>query len=414
MLSRGLKMTYDVHKIRADFPALSLQAHGKPLVFLDSAASAQKPAEVVNRMAAFYETSYANVHRGVYELSEKATNAFEEARRKVAAFINAKSENEIVFTRGATESLNLVAATFGAAHLKAGDEIILSQAEHHSNIVPWQILREKTGVEIKVVPVSDDGAFDFETFEKLLSAKTKLVSVMQVSNVLGSVFPVRQIVEKAHAVGAFVCVDGCQGVTHFKTDVQSLGCDFYAFSGHKLYGPTGIGVLYGKESVLKGLPPYQGGGDMIKSVSFEKSVWADVPARFEAGTPAIAQAVGLGYAVDYLSALGMENIAAHEAGLTKILMQALGETDGVRLIGTVPDKVGVAAFTIDGVHAQDASMILDRQGIAVRTGHHCAQPLHERFGVTATIRASVGLYNTQEDIEALAAGVRKAKKMFGV
>ena len=405
-------MTYDVAKIRADFPALSLKAHDKPLVFLDSAASAQKPRVVLERVAKFYETSYANVHRGIYELSEKATDAFERARRTVADFIHADAD-EIVFTRGATESLNLVAATWGAANLKSNDEIILSEAEHHSNIVPWQILRDKIGFRIRVAPVTDDGAFDFDAFAAMLSPKTKLVSVMQVSNVLGSVFPIKKIAAAAHAVGAVVCVDGCQGVTHFKTDVRDLGCDFYAFSGHKLYAPSGVGVLYGRYGVLETLPPYQGGGDMIQSVSFEKSVWARPPARFEAGTPAIAQAVGLGYAVDYLNGLGMENITAYESVLAGKLTRTLSEIKGVRIIGTTPDKVGVAAFVIDGVHPQDAAMILDGQGVAVRTGHHCAQPLHDRFGLKATIRASVGLYTTAEEIDRLADAVRKAQKLFG-
>ena len=389
-------------------------AHKKPLVFLDSAASAQKPKQVIDAMAAFYETSYANVHRGVYELSEKATDAFEAARRKIAAFIGAESENEIIFTRGATESLNLVAQTVSLARLKAGDEIIISQAEHHSNIVPWQLWRDRLGFKIKVAPVRDDGSFDFDAFKALLSDKTKLVSVMQVSNVLGTVFPIRDIVKAAHDAGALACVDGCQGVTHFPVDVRDSDCDFYAFSGHKLYGPTGIGVLYGKKSVLETLEPYQCGGDMIKSVSFDKSVWADLPAKFEAGTPAIVQAVGLGCAIDYLNALGMENVAAHEAVLAKKLTETLQNIRGVRLIGTAKDKAGVASFVIDGVHPQDASMILDHTGIAVRTGHHCAQPLHERFGLTASIRASVGLYNTAQEIDVLAQGIEKAKKMFGV
>lgn len=407
-------MTYDVEKIRADFPALQTTAHKKPLVFLDSAASAQKPKQVIDAMAAFYETSYANVHRGVYELSEKATDAFEAARRKIAAFIGAESENEIIFTRGATESLNLVAQTVSLARLKAGDEIIISQAEHHSNIVPWQLWRDRLGFKIKIAPVRDDGSFDFDAFKALLSDKTKLVSVMQVSNVLGTVFPIRDIVKAAHDAGALACVDGCQGVTHFPVDVRDTDCDFYAFSGHKLYGPTGIGVLYGKKSVLETLEPYQCGGDMIKSVSFDKSVWADLPAKFEAGTPAIVQAVGLGCAIDYLNALGMENVAAHEAVLAKKLTETLQNIRGVRLIGTARDKAGVASFVIDGVHPQDASMILDHTGIAVRTGHHCAQPLHERFGLTASIRASVGLYNTAQEIDVLAQGIEKAKKMFGV
>ncbi|MBP3403123.1 MAG: SufS family cysteine desulfurase, partial [Alphaproteobacteria bacterium] len=343
-------MAFDVEKIRADFPALSLTVHDKPLIFLDSAASAQKPLCVLDAMRAQYLNEYANVHRGMYELSEKATLNFERARQKVRRFINAAGDKEIVFTRGATDSINLVAYTWGAANLKAGDEIILSQAEHHSNIVPWQILQERIGFRIKVVPVDDKGDFIFEEYLKLLSGKTKLVSVAHVSNVLGTVFPVKDIIRAAHGAGAVVLLDGCQAATHMPVDVQDLECDFYAFSGHKLYGPTGIGVLYGKLNILKEMPPFEGGGDMIKSVSFEKSVWAEPPARFEAGTPAIMQAVGLGHAIDYVSAIGMDAIDAHERQLCAEMQKEVGAIPGVRIIGNSDNKAAVVSFVADFAH----------------------------------------------------------------
>lgn len=405
-------MTLDVEKIRADFPALSLKVHGKPLIFLDSAASAQKPLCVLETMQSLYQNEYANVHRGMYELSEKATLNFEQARQKVRRFINASSDKEIIFTRGATDSINLVAYTWGAANLKKGDEIILSQAEHHSNIVPWQILKERIGFEIKVVPVDDKGDFIFEEYLKLLNEKTKLVSVLQVSNVLGTIFPVKEIIREAHKIGAVVLIDGCQAATHMPVDMQDLDCDFYAFSGHKLYGPTGIGVLYGKLNLLKEMPPFEGGGDMIKSVSFQKSVWAEPPARFEAGTPAIMQAIGLGHAIDYVNQIGMNEIDAHERALCQKLQQAVAEIQGVRIIGTSDHKAAVVSFVTDFAHPQDLSMILDQEGVAVRTGHHCAQPLHERFGVSVSVRASLGVYNTESDIEAFSQALYKAKRFF--
>lgn len=405
-------MTLDVEKIRADFPALSLKVHGKPLIFLDSAASAQKPLCVLETMQSLYQNEYANVHRGMYELSEKATLNFEQARQKVRRFINASSDKEIIFTRGATDSINLVAYTWGADNLKKGDEIILSQAEHHSNIVPWQILREKIGFDIKVVPVDDKGDFIFDEYLKLLTEKTKLVSVLQVSNVLGTIFPVKEIIQEAHKIGAVVLIDGCQAATHMPVDMQDLDCDFYAFSGHKLYGPTGIGVLYGKLNLLKEMPPFEGGGDMIKSVSFQKSVWAEPPARFEAGTPAIMQAIGLGHAIDYVNQIGMNEIDAHERALCQKLQQAVAEIQGVRIIGTSDHKAAVVSFVTDFAHPQDLSMILDQEGVAVRTGHHCAQPLHERFGVSVSVRASLGVYNTESDIEAFSQALYKAKRFF--
>ena len=405
-------MTYDVEKIRADFPALSLTVHGKPLVFLDSAASAQKPLLVLDAIYHQYQTEYANVHRGMYELSEKATLNFEHARKKVQHFIHAASDKEIVFTRGATDSINLVAYTWGAANLKADDEIILSQAEHHSNIVSWQILQQRLGFTIKVVPVDDNGDFVFEDYLKLLSDKTKLVAVAHVSNVLGTVFPVKDIIEAAHKAGAVVLLDGCQAATHLPLDMQNLDCDFYAFSGHKLYGPTGIGVLYGKKALLDAMPPFEGGGDMIKTVSFEKSVWAEPPARFEAGTPPIMQAIGLGHAIDYVQNIGMENIDAYEHDLCLSLQEQVASVGGIRILGTSAHKTAVVSFVPDFAHPQDIAMVLDQEGVAVRTGHHCAQPLHERFGVSVSVRASLGLYNTKEDIEKFVAALHKAKRFF--
>ena len=406
-------MSFDVEKIRADFPALSLSVHGKPLVFLDSAASAQKPLCVIDEMKRLYLNEYANVHRGVYELSEKATVNFENARKKVQHFINAASDKEIVFTRGATDSINLAAYAWGAANLRAGDEIILSQAEHHSNIVPWQILQSRVGFKINVAPVDDNGDFDFGAYLKLLNEKTKLVSVAHVSNVLGTVFPVKEITAAAHKAGAVVLIDGCQGATHLPVDVRDIGCDFYAFSGHKLYGPTGIGVLYGRLPVLETMPPFEGGGDMIKTVSFSGSTWAEPPARFEAGTPAIMQAVGLGLAVDYVERIGMDAIDAHERALGKMMQDQIAAIDGVRVIGTSKNKAAVVSFVTDFAHPQDIAMVLDQEAVAVRTGHHCAQPLHERFGVSVSVRASLGVYNTADDVEKFVAAVAKAKRFFG-
>ena len=406
-------MSFDVEQIRADFPALSLTVHGKPLVFLDSAASAQKPLRVIDEMKRLYLNEYANVHRGVYELSEKATVNFENARKKVQHFVNAASDGEIVFTRGATDSINLVAYAWGAANLRAGDEIILSQAEHHSNIVPWQILQSRVGFKINVAPVDDNGDFDFDAYLKLLNEKTKLVSVAHVSNVLGTIFPVKEISAAAHKVGAVVLIDGCQGATHLTVDVRDIGCDFYAFSGHKLYGPTGIGVLYGRLPVLESMPPFEGGGDMIKTVSFSGSTWAEPPARFEAGTPAIMQAIGLGLAVDYVEKIGMDAIDAHERVLGKMMQEQIAAINGVRVIGTSKNKAAVVSFVTDFAHPQDIAMVLDQEAVAVRTGHHCAQPLHERFGVSVSVRASLGVYNTAQDVEKFVAAVVKAKRFFG-
>lgn len=405
-------MTIDIQKIRADFPALALTVHGKPLTFLDSAASAQKPKQVLDAMRFCYENEYANVHRGMYDLSEKATLNFENARKKVQLFLNAASDKEIVFTRGATDALNLVAYTWGAQNLRAGDEVLITQAEHHSNIVPWQILQKRIPFTLKVAPVSDDGALDMDAFKSLLNEKTKLVSVAHISNVLGTVFPIKEIARLAHAAGAKVLIDGCQGATHVPVDMQDIDCDFYAFSGHKLYGPTGIGVLYGKRAVLETMEPFEGGGDMIKSVAFSGSVWADVPARFEAGTPPIMQAIGLGFAIDYVQNIGMANIAEHEKRLCGLLQDGVLSVGGTTPIGTAPDKTGLVSFVTDFAHPQDIAMILDQQGVAVRTGHHCAQPLHERFGQSVSVRASLGVYNTKEDIENFVAALHKVKRFF--
>lgn len=405
-------MTIDIQKIRADFPALALTVHGKPLTFLDSAASAQKPKQVLDAMRFCYENEYANVHRGMYDLSEKATLNFENARKKVQLFLNAASDKEIVFTRGATDALNLVAYTWGAQNLRAGDEVLITQAEHHSNIVPWQILQKRIPFTLKVAPVSDDGALDMDAFKSLLNEKTKLVSVAHISNVLGTVFPIKEIAKLAHAAGAKVLIDGCQGATHVPVDMQDIDCDFYAFSGHKLYGPTGIGVLYGKRAVLETMEPFEGGGDMIKSVAFSGSVWADVPARFEAGTPPIMQAIGLGFAIDYVQNIGMANIAEHEKRLCGLLQDGVLSVGGTTPIGTASDKTGLVSFVTDFAHPQDIAMILDQQGVAVRTGHHCAQPLHERFGQSVSVRASLGVYNTKEDIENFVAALHKVKRFF--
>jgi cysteine desulfurase / selenocysteine lyase len=404
---------YDVERIRADFPILSRLVHGKPLVFLDTAASAQKPRPVLEAMRRCYEEEYANVHRGVYYLSERATQEFEAARSKVRAFLGAAEDREIIFTKGATDAINLVAASHGDRFLQPGDEIILSALEHHSNIVPWQLLRDRRGIVIKVVPVDDSGAFRFDAYEKLLSRRTRLVAVTHVANSIGSINPVPEIIRAAHAAGALVLIDGCQAVPHQRIDVRDLDADFYVFSGHKLYGPTGIGALYGKAALLEAMPPYQGGGDMIRSVTFEKTEYAAIPSKFEAGTPNIAGAIGLGAAVDYVEAIGIGAIERHEKALLAYGTERLGEIDGLRLIGTAPHKAGILSFTLAGAHPHDIGTILDRSGIAVRAGHHCAQPVMDRFGVAGTARASLGLYTRFDEIDALADGLAKVKEIFG-
>ena len=403
---------FDVARYRADFPILAERVYDKPLVFLDSAASAQKPQSVIDAMGFCYEHEYANIHRGVYWLSQQATQAYEDARIKVKRFINAASEREIIFTKGTTEAINLVATSYGGSQLKAGDEIILSHLEHHANIVPWQMLRDRIGIEIKVVPIDDCGNFLLNEYEKLLSSRTRLVAVTQSSNALGTILPVAEIVHLAHAQGAVVLLDGAQAVAHGPVDVQALGADFYTFSGHKLYGPSGIGVLYGKANLLRAMPPYQGGGDMIRTVTFEKTEFADIPGRFEAGTPHIAGAYGLSAAIDYVSAIGMEAIAAHEQDLLSYATARLQEINSLRIIGTADNKAGIISFELGGVHAHDIGTILDREGIAVRVGHHCAQPVMDRFNISGTVRASFGLYNNQADIDALVAALGAVREIF--
>ena len=395
-----------------DFPILSRKVRGKRLVYLDNGATTQKPASVIEAERRFYLESNANIHRGVHWLSQHSTDLYENARESVRRFLNAARAEEIVFTRGTTEAINLVAQSWGRATLKAGDEIVLTTMEHHSNIVPWQLLCEQTGAVLKVAPINDRGELEMDAFNALLGPRTRLVAVAHVSNALGTVNPVATIVERAHAVGALVLVDGAQAVAHQPVDVQALGCDFYAFSAHKLYGPTGIGALYARYDVLRAMPPWQGGGDMIRTVSFERSTWAEAPQRFEAGTPNIAGAIGLAAAIEYVESIGMERIAAHEQALLAHATEAVQRLPGVRLIGTAADKAGILSFMIDGVHPHDLGTILDVEGIAIRAGHHCAMPVMTRFGIPGTARASFALYNDERDVSALVAGIRKAQAMF--
>ncbi len=399
--------------ITSDFPALQQKVHGHRLAYLDSGASAQKPRQVLDAMTRFYETDYANIHRGVHELSMRATQRYDEARRAVQMFINAAHEDEIVFTRGATESINLVAASWGRTFLKEGDEVVLTRLEHHANIVPWQMLRQEKGIVLRVVPIQPNGEVLLEDVKAAIGPKTKLVSVAHVSNALGTILPVEEIVGFAHERGVPILLDGCQAVSHMSVDVQKLGADFYVFSGHKLYGPTGIGVLYGKRDLLRSMPPYQGGGDMIASVTFEETLYQEPPMRFEAGTPAIAQAVGLKAAIEYMQAIGLDAIGAREAALLKEATERLSEIAGVRIVGTAPRKSAILSFVLKGVHPHDLGTILDRHGVAIRAGHHCAQPAMEALGLVATARASFGVYNTREDIDALIEGVKKAQEIFG-
>jgi len=403
---------YDVEAIRRDFPILSRTVHGKPLVFLDSAASAQKPQIVIDAVANCYSEEYANIHRGVYFLSQLATEKFEGARGKVQRFLNAADAREIVFTRNATEAINLVASSYGRRFLKKGDEIILSEIEHHSNIVPWQLLRDETGIVIKVAPVDDRGALLLDRFRALLSERTKLVAVTHMSNALGTVLPVKEITRLAHDAGALALVDGCQAVPHMPVDVREIDADFYVFSGHKLYGPSGIGVLYANAPLLEAMPPYQGGGEMIVSVSFEKSTYAPIPHKFEAGTPHIAGAIGLGAAIDYVTATGLNRISNHEHALTTYATERLMAIPGVSLVGTAPGKGSILSFTVEGVHPHDVGTILDHHGIAVRAGHHCAQPVMDRFKVPATVRASLGMYNTEAEVDVLTAAIRDVREIF--
>ena len=402
----------DVERVRQDFPILRQMAYGRPLVYLDNAASAQKPRQVLDAMQEVYETYYSNVHRGVHHLSQRSTDAFEAARDKVARFINAKSVDEIVFTRGGTESINLVAATYGRKFLNEGDEIVISHMEHHANIVPWQMLRDERGIVLKVAPIDDDGNLLLDEYEKLLSPRTRLVAMTHISNALGTVTPIREIIRLAHERDAKVLVDGCQAVPHMVLDVQELDADFYVFSGHKMYGPTGIGVLWGKEDILNDMPPYQTGGEMIVTVTLEKTMFKKAPHRFEAGTPAIVEAVGLGAAVDYLTGLGLDNIHAHEDGLLAYATQRLGAVPGLTIHGRAKEKASIVSFLMEDVHAHDIGTIVDRAGVAVRVGHHCAQPVMERFGVTATARASFALYNTRAEVDTLAEALDNVRELF--
>ena len=403
----------DVAAIREDFPILKQQVHGKKLVFLDSAASAQKPRAVIDAMTFVMESQYANVHRGLHYMSEKTSNAYEAARDKVADFINAASRDEIVFTRNATESINLVAYTYGRAVLKPGDAVAVSQMEHHANLVPWQMLRDAHGTELRIIKITDAGEIDFESLEQVFAdGKVKLLAITQMSNVLGSYTPVERLAKFAHERGAKILIDGCQAIVHRQIDVQAIDADFYVFSGHKLYGPTGIGVLYAKRELLEAMPPFMGGGEMIANVSYEKSSWAKPPYRFEAGTPAIIETIGLGAAIDYVRSIGFDAIAAHERGLTEHALATLSKIEGVNIIGQAQDRGGVISFTMRDAHAHDIATLLDRQGIAVRAGNHCAQPLMGRMGVTGTARASFGMYTTHEEIDALAAGLNRIRQIF--
>jgi cysteine desulfurase/selenocysteine lyase len=404
---------FDVERWRADFPVLQQRVHGKPLVYLDNAATSQKPQSVIDCESNYYATTNANIHRGIHDLSQRATDAFEAARDTVRRFINAADSKEIIFVRGTTEAINLVAQSYGRSRIKPGDEIVLTEMEHHSNIVPWQLLCEQTGAVLRVVPINDSGELILDAFEKLLGPRTGLVAVAHVSNALGTINPLRRMIERAHAAGAVVLVDGAQAVAHVQVDVQALDCDFYAFSGHKLYGPTGIGALYGKAALLDAMPPYQGGGDMISRVTFEKTLYNALPYKFEAGTPNIAGGIGLGAALDYVEQIGLDAIAGHEYDLLAYATQLASEVRGLRLIGTARDKTGILSFAIDGIHPHDIGTILDREGIAIRTGHNCAMPVMDHFQIPATARASFALYNTREEIDALFAGIRKVIEVFG-
>jgi cysteine desulfurase/selenocysteine lyase len=402
----------DLVAVRKDFPALHQKVHGKPLIYLDNAATTQKPKAVLEALDHFYKLDCSNVHRAVHALSERATKAYEAARTTVKQFINAQNEREIIFVRGATEAINLVMNSFGRSRVKAGGEILISALEHHSNIVPWQLLAEQTGARLVVAPINDAGELILDEFERRLGAETALVAVAHISNALGTVMPVHEIVRMAHARGVPVLVDGAQAIAHARVDVRALDCDFYAFSGHKVFGPTGIGVLYGREELLDQMPPYQGGGDMIRSVTFEKTIYNELPYKFEAGTPHIAGAIGLGAALEYVSQVGIDRAAAHERELLIYGTEVLGAIPRLRLIGTAREKISLLSFVLDGIHPHDVGTILDRDGIAVRTGHHCAQPVMDRFGVPATTRASLALYNSKAEIDALANGIRRVQKLF--
>jgi cysteine desulfurase/selenocysteine lyase len=412
MIADKTQAFYDAQKMREDFPIFRQLVNGKPLVYLDNAATTQKPQPVLDALTRFYTKECANIHRGVHFLSERATASYETSREKVRHFINAASVQEIVFLRGTTEAINLVAQTYGKTHVGAGDEVLISAMEHHSNIVPWQMLCDEKDARLRIVPITLTGEFVFEQYKKLLGPRTRLVAVTSVSNSLGTINPIREIVRLAHEHNVPVLVDGAQAIQHMPVDVQALDCDFFAFSGHKMYGPTGIGVLYGKERLLEAMPPYQGGGDMISSVTFEKTLYNRLPYKFEAGTPNVAGGIGLGVAIDYLESIGMGRITMNEQDLIAYGTRLLEAIEDLRIIGTAKNKASVLSFVLDGIHPHDIGTILDKEGIAIRTGHHCAQPVMEFFKIPATARASLGLYNTREDIEALLAGIRKVKEVF--
>ncbi len=403
---------WDVERVREDFPILFSTAHGKPLVYLDNAATSQKPRVVINAVQDFYEESNANVHRGVHWLSEKATAIYEGTREKVRAYFNARSTKEIIYTHGTTEGINLVANAYGSKFVSSGDEIVITELEHHSNIVPWQMLCERTGARLRVAPIDDEGQLRLDAFAALLSNRTRLVAMAHVSNSLGTVLPVADVIRRAHDAGAHVLLDGAQRAPHHRIDVQALGCDFYACSGHKMYGPTGAGILYGREELLDRMPPFLGGGDMIESVSFERTTYAALPARFEAGTPDIGAVAGLSAALDYMNGLDFDALSAHEHSLMVEASRRIVEVDGVRLIGTAKDKAAVVSFVMDGVHAHDVASVLDFNGVAVRAGHHCTQPLMKRMGVSATSRASFAMYNKMSEIDALVEGLNEVRKVF--
>ena len=408
----GRSAAFEVERIRQDFPLLGEKIRGKPLVYLDNAATSQKPHVVIDTIRQFLSTYNSNVHRGVHQLSERATEAYEQARTRVQGFINAAESREIIFVRGTTEAINLVAQSYGRTHIGTGDELVISAMEHHSNIVPWQILCEQTGAVLRVVPINDDGEMLLDEYVTLLTPRTRLVAVAHVSNALGTINPVREIIRLARRQGVPVLVDGAQAVPHLKVDVRELDCDFYGFSGHKVFGPTGIGVLYGRARLLEAMPPYQGGGDMIKSVTFAKTVYNDLPYKFEAGTPHIGGVIGLGAALGYLDGVGLDRVTAYEHELLAHATEALSTIPGVRIIGTAKEKASVVSFVMDGVHAHDIGTVLDHEGIAIRAGHHCAMPVMERFGVPATARASLAFYNTREEVDALVRGIHKVIEMF--
>jgi cysteine desulfurase/selenocysteine lyase len=410
--ARAAALTFDVEAVRREFPVLSTKVHGKPLVYLDSAASAQKPRVVIEAEREVYERYYSNIHRGVHQLSMLATEAYEKARERVRGFLGAEASREIVFVRGTTEAINLVAQTWGRRHVGAGDEILITGLEHHSNIVPWQLLAEEKGAILRVAPIDEAGVVDLEAFEKLLSERTRLAAFAHVSNALGTVNPVERMTGLAHAAGAVALVDGAQAAPHLPIDVRRIGCDFYAFSGHKVYGPSGVGALYGRAALLEAMPPWQGGGDMISSVTFEKSTWNEIPHKFEAGTPNVAGTIALGVALDWLSSLGIEAVHAHEDEMLRYGTERLSAIPGLRIVGTAPHKASVLSFVLDGIHPHDVGTVLDHEGVAVRTGHHCAQPVMDRYGIPATARASLACFNDRADLDALVRGIGKVREMF--